>query len=87
MKRILVAVLVVALLSTAVVTIAFAATNYVLAPSRSASLDQSAVPSNSAVYTDDIRPASWHRGDAQDQAQGNCPFHSNSAATDSSPSY
>ncbi len=87
MKRILIAVLVVALVSTAVVTIAFAATNYVLAPSRGANLDQPAVQSNSAVFTDDIRPANLHTGDAPNQAQGNCPFHSNAAASDSSPSY
>ncbi len=87
MKRILVAVLVVALVSTAVVTIAFAATNYVLAPSRAAGLDQPAVQTHSAVYTDDIRPADWNTRDASSQDQGNCPFHSSSNATDSSYSY
>ncbi len=88
MKRILLAVLVVALVSTAVVTIAFAATNYVLAPSRAASLDQPAVQSHSAVFTDDIRPANWNNREASSEdQQGNCPFHSTSTATDSSPSY
>ncbi len=87
MKRIVIAVLVLALLSTAVVTIALAATNYVLAPSRASTLAQPAVQTNSAVYPDDVRPADWQTRDAPDQAQGNCPFHSNSAASDSSPSY
>ncbi len=85
MKRILLAVILVALLSTAVVTLAVAATNYVLAPSR-AHLELPAAQTNAAVYTDDVRPVDSGQ-QVSGQARENCPFHSNAAASDSSPAY
>ncbi len=87
MRRILLAVLLVVLLSTALVTIALAATNYVLAPARAGQLAQPAVQSHSAIYSDDIRPLDSNYGARPGQANGNCPHQSNSAASDSSPSY
>ncbi len=87
MRRMVLAVLLVALLSTALVGIAMAATNYVLAPARASNVNQPAVQSHSGIYTDDIRPLDSNYGAGPGQANGNCPHQSNSAASDSSPSY
>ncbi len=94
MKRILIVAAVLVLLSVAIVSLASAATGYVLAPSHAARLQQaSAQASASAGTLVNLAPLTGGHADRAshidnpEHADGNCPFHSTSSSTSSSPSY
>ncbi len=87
MKRLLLAVVLVVLLSTAIVTIAFAATTHLFSQNATAQSIQSGVSVQPYVSAGaDVAPNA-DNGFVSDHAQGDCPFHSGAASQDSSPSY
>ncbi len=94
MKRILIIVAILALLSIAIVSLASAATTYVLGPSHIAQIQSSAQSGAASNTLVNLSRALYGHADeashvyAASHANGDCPFHSNtSASTDSNPSY
>jgi hypothetical protein len=95
MKRILIVLVLVALASVAVVTIASAATIYVLGPSHAAQLEKASAQSGASTSTLVHMSQAAYFGhadeashiDAPTHAQGDCPLHSSASQTDSNPAY
>jgi hypothetical protein len=87
MKRLLLAVVLVVLLSTAIVTIAFAATTHLFSQNVTAQSIPSGVSVQPYVGSDANLAPGANNGFVSDHAQGDCPFHSGAASQDSSPSY
>ncbi len=95
MKRILIIIATMALLSVVVVSLATAATVYVLGPSHAAQLEQASAQSGASASTLVNFSPAMDRGHADEashinapaHANGDCPFHSSSSTSDSNPSY
>ena len=95
MKRILIVVAVLTLLSVVIVSLASAATSYVLAPSQAARLQPASTQATASTGTlvnlvpvlDRGRADPVSHVDGPERANENCPFHSSSSTINSNPSY